>query len=158
MRSSFVIALALSILSTVIASPIEVSESSEDLAKRNTTGTKRGNGSEIWYILTCNGNPHVSFLGHSHTSPNLIVRRTFKGSTAAYYSNWQNSMQYGQHWPNTVGWSGNPGDLSSACYDSDSDFDVCAWIGNKDPGWYNIGGSKLLSCSPCTRPTDLPCL
>ncbi|KAF9523173.1 hypothetical protein CPB83DRAFT_59387 [Crepidotus variabilis] len=117
MRFSAITAVVLSVVSAVVASPIAGEE------KSNSTLIERGNGSEIIYLVTCNGEAHAN--------------------RAAYYSNWQDSQTYGAHAPNSISASNNGFTGVTApnwvwYYFSDTGFRVR--VENYDPGWYNVAG------------------
>ncbi|KAF9523639.1 hypothetical protein CPB83DRAFT_898587 [Crepidotus variabilis] len=113
MRFSALASIVFSLASIAIASPVDTEEKS--------SLTERGNGSEIVYLVTCNGQPHAS--------------------KAVYYSNWQDSQTYGAHSPNSI--SGTNNGFTSATnfitY-SFSDTILAVGIDTYDPGWYQVAG------------------
>ncbi|KAF9523638.1 hypothetical protein CPB83DRAFT_886790 [Crepidotus variabilis] len=113
MRISALTSIVISLASIAIASPVDTNEKS--------SLTERGNGSEIVYLVTCNGQPHAS--------------------KAVYYSNWQDSQTYGAHWPNSI--SGTNSGFTSAtnliAY-SFQDTLLAVNVYTYDPGWYQVAG------------------
>ncbi|KAF9526823.1 hypothetical protein CPB83DRAFT_837122 [Crepidotus variabilis] len=117
MRTFSLTTVVFSMISAIVASPV--------LGEGNTTSnlSKRGNGNEILYLVTCNGQPH--------------------GSIAAYYAHWQDSQTYGAHYPDAVSTSNGgippPGSNLRAQYVF-PDSRVYATINVVDPGWYQVAG------------------
>ncbi|KAF9526826.1 hypothetical protein CPB83DRAFT_857280 [Crepidotus variabilis] len=90
--------------------------------------TKRGNGDEIVYLVTCNGEPHAS--------------------RAVYYAHWHDSQTYRAHAPDAISY-GN-GNLGLGGYSSpgstqyiflNTKLDVT--LNNLNPGWYQVAGSAI---------------
>ncbi|KAF9527247.1 hypothetical protein CPB83DRAFT_856624 [Crepidotus variabilis] len=117
MRAYSFATLMLSMVSAIVASPVP----GEDNAVSDLS--RRGNGDEILYLVTCNGQPH--------------------GSVAAYYAHWQDSQTYGAHYPDAVsaanGGIRSPGNLQRTKYVF-SDSTAYATINVVDPGWYQVAG------------------
>ncbi|KAF9524185.1 hypothetical protein CPB83DRAFT_637994 [Crepidotus variabilis] len=117
MRAFSLTTVVFSMISAIVASPV--------LGEGNATSdlSKRGNGNEILYLVTCNGQPH--------------------GSIAAYYAHWQDSQTYGAHYPDAVSTSNGgippPGSNLRAQYVF-PDSRAYATINVVDPGWYQVAG------------------